>query len=281
MCQIFHIIGEGQRQQHPRRQRPGHARCHLPQRASAAQRQHIQHRHQHKHQQRHRHEAELAPEVDEAVRYGDDPRHKVQRPAAHGDHQQRQADGYHEPDGEEKNFQLIQQDVLGLALAEGLAQRVQQAAGGPHGEPDGKHQAEPHELAAGVAGNVFQIAPYHLRHVPRHNLLQAGDDAVHIQFQNTQQGADEDQQRENSEQQVVGQGCAVPCHVMEIVPADHLRRRLPQRRAGVSAFTHSSLLSVSAYYCSTAVSKIKGDFPLHGNLPPVFYHKYSKSVSFL
>ena len=66
-----------------------------------------------------------------------------------------EADGYHEPDGEEKNFQLIQQDVLGLALTEGLAQRVQQAAGGPHGEPDGKHQTEPHELAAGVAGNVF------------------------------------------------------------------------------------------------------------------------------
>ncbi len=57
-------------------------------------------------------------------------------------------------------------------------------------------RTEPHELAAGVAGNVFQIAPHHLRHVPRHDLPQAGDNAVHIQLQNTQQGADEDQQRE-------------------------------------------------------------------------------------
>ena len=106
-----------------------------------------------------------------------------------------------------------------------LTQRVHQAAGGAHGKPDGKNQTEPQQLAALVGGHILQIGAHHTHHVGWQQRRQHRRDTVDIQLQNTQQRADEDQQRKQGKQQIVCQGRAVPGHIMGVVPADHVLRQ--------------------------------------------------------
>ena len=152
---MLHIIRKRQGQDHPCRQRDAYPGSNFLQGTALALGQHIQHRQHQEHHHAQNDEAQIAPQVNEALRQGNEPGYELQGPAAHRHQQQCQPDGEDQPDGKQQNGQLVQKHLPGRTHVEGLAQGVQQAAGGTHGEPDGKDQTEPQQLAAGVGGYIY------------------------------------------------------------------------------------------------------------------------------
>ncbi len=68
-----------------------------------------------------------------------------------------------------------------------------------------------------------QIGPYDVHHVPGQKLPQGQEDGGDVQIQQTQQGADEDEEGENHKQQIEGQGGALDPHaVAEVAPGQEI-----------------------------------------------------------
>ena len=96
-----------------------------------------------------------------------------------------------------------------------------QRVGGPHGEVDGKDQTEYHELGAGIVGDVSEVHPEQVHHFLRQKIREDGHHAGDVQIQQTQQGADENEEGKDHEQQVKGQRRTLHGHIMPPAAMGH------------------------------------------------------------
>ena len=124
-----------------------------------------------------------------------------------------------------------------------------QGIGGPHGEVDGEHQAEHQQLGAGGPADIGQVHLHKFDDLLGQEIPQRLKDGRHVQVQQAQQGADEDQEGEDHKQQVKRQGRALDAHVMAQIPLDHQIDAPQEPIPGHRQLSHgsSSLLSLAQY----------------------------------
>ena len=115
-----------------------------------------------------------------------------------------------------------------------LAHGGHQAVRSPHGEVDGEHQTEPQHIPAGGLAHIEQVALQHVQHPAGEQVLQAQDDARHVQLQQPQQAAEEDHQREEHEQQIVGQRRSLMGHGVVEIAVHRVGKELPHPGGGYS-----------------------------------------------
>ncbi|SCI94865.1 Uncharacterised protein [uncultured Blautia sp.] len=68
-----------------------------------------------------------------------------------------------------------------------------QRVGGPHGEIQGEEQAKQQQLHTGVPAHIGEVNPDEGHDLPGQELLHRGQNGIHVQLQQAQQGADKDQ----------------------------------------------------------------------------------------
>ena len=146
---------------------------------------------------------------------------------------------------------------------------MHQAARRAHREPDGKHQTKPHELAAGVFGDIYKIAAHYVDHVRRDEFEQKGAGALNVEPQHAEQRTDENQQRKDGKQQIIRQRRAVATDVMAEVAVYQLGNQENKSFWGLGFVLHGS--PSSGAYFITKADKIKENFPLLPSPPPNFH----------
>ena len=87
----------------------------------------------------------------------------------------------------------------------GPAHGNHQAVGGPHGEIDGKDQAEPQHSPAGGLAHIGQIALHHVHNPCGEQRVQGTGNIGYIQLQQAQQAAEKDHQGEEHKEEIVSQ----------------------------------------------------------------------------
>ena len=145
----------------------------------------------------------------------------AQNPVAHGHQRQGGGDGDNQHHGVQQGFQNVPRRPPGGPQVIGRPHGAHQGVGGPHGEVDGEHQPKHHQMGAGIPAHIGEVDLDEVRHPPGQNLPQGQQDTRHVQPQQTQQGADEDEKGKEHKQQVERQGGALNPHVVPQVPLDH------------------------------------------------------------
>ena len=154
-----------------------------------------------------------------------------QHPLPHGGEHQGHRQHQQQEGGIEQQPQVVDRRPHPAPDAVGPPDTPHEAVGRPDGEVDGEHQGEPEHGGAGGLSHVLQIRPAQLHRRPGHHRVNHPQNAVHIQLQEAQKGADKDENREQGEENVVGQGRALPGDVVGVVAPDHL----PEKADGGAA----------------------------------------------
>ena len=170
--------------------------------------------------------------------------HRVpQGPLPEGHQGQGQGDGDDQRHRVDQHLDPLGDGPPGRPQVVGRPHGPHQGVDGPHGEVDGKHQTEHHQLGAGVVADVGEVHFRQLHHLLRQKIRQKGHDPGDVQVQQAQQGADENEKREDHKQQVKGQSRALDGHVVLVVAVDHqhAEAQKPVFRQGIAPHSSVSL----------------------------------------